>query len=65
VEHWHLAAPIRCHACAQDLGSYPLRVRWSAPPPPACLQDRIFVDVTGCPGFAINLPGFSLAINLG
>jgi len=34
-------------------------------PPPACLQDRIFVDVTGCPGFAINLPGFSLAINLG
>jgi hypothetical protein len=29
------------------------------------LQDRIFVDVTGCPGFAINLPGFSLNINLG
>jgi len=28
-------------------------------------QDRIFVDVTGCPGFSINLPGFSLAVNLG
>ena len=38
----------------------------SCPPPPACCrapQERIFVDVIGCPGFSINLPGFSL--NLG